>query len=99
MVQIKIFAICMASVFVVNFVNCAANGISVDIVNVEFTTVPNITQFLRPNPKFKLIQSFAQFQNSQANHQITYRIGDRLSGRYTKCEIEAINSNKNDYFG
>lgn len=96
MVQIKFFAIYLASVFVLNFVNCADNELSFNIANVKFTAVPNMTQYLQANPKFKIIQTLAQAKNPQVKDQITYRLGNRISGKlgilYTKCKIEEINS-------
>lgn len=80
MVQIKMFAICLACFFVLSFVNCAENELRFDVANVEFTTVPNITQFLRTNPKIKLIQTLAQVKNPQVKDQMTYRLGNRVSG-------------------
>lgn len=100
MVQIKIFAICLASVFVLNFVNCAANEFSVDAANVELTTVSDITQFLRANPEFKLIQTLAKVQNPQKNYQIKYTLGKRVDGNISISHTKLkMNSNENDYFG
>lgn len=103
MVQIQVFAFCLASVVILNFVNCVDNELHFNIANVKFTTVPNMTRYLQANPKFKMIQTLAQVKNPQVKNQITYRLGNRISGKlgisYTKCKIEGINSNKNDRFG
>lgn len=76
MLQIKMFAICLAAAFVLDFVNCADNEL-----NVQLTTVQNITRFLRANPKFKFIQNLIQTKNPQDKNQITYRLGNRISGK------------------
>lgn len=75
MVRLCLFAICLASIFAVNL---AENELS---SNIEFTAVRNLTQFLKENPKIKLLRELKKEPVGKA--QITYRLGNRVGG---KCE-------------
>lgn len=78
MVRINILSFCLASVFVLNFVNCEVeNGVGSEITSVDF--VEDISQFLLENPNAQMLEKVAKVPNTR--NQIIYRLGTRISGK------------------
>lgn len=79
MVRINVFAFCLASIFVLNFVNCQdENGVGSEIKSVHFVAVEDIDRFLLENSNAQMLEKVANVPNTR--NQISYRLGARISG-------------------
>lgn len=93
MVQINVLAFCLASFFVLNFVNCGdENGVSSsEIKSVDFVAVEDIDQFLLENPNAQMLEKVANVSNTK--NQIIYRFGHRISGMLNIFRKKFIRNN------
>lgn len=80
MVRINILAFCLASIFILNFVNCEVeNVVGSEITSVDFVAAEDISQFLLENPNAQMLEKVAKVPNTK--NQIIYRLGTRISGK------------------
>lgn len=79
MVQLDIFAICLVSFCVVIFVSGSETPLN---VNIKFTAVRNLTDFLKSNPDIELLQPLVR--DPSAKGLVTYKDGERVEGEWLR---------------
>lgn len=69
-----VIAICLAPIYI----SCSMADL--EISNIEFTAINNLTKFLKENPNINFIQQLTK--DSATKRQTTYRLGARVNGSW-----------------